>query len=109
MPRSFDPDDWIDSLVRTLSFNAQNPRAAVVMRIVLGLLVMGLCLAAALHFAFGSYTENHAFRLFATVFFLMGAAAGCFNVMAGRRLHWPWKGLVMSFILAALARVLMGP
>ena len=85
----------------------KSKRAQAVIRVLFGLL--GLVLSAAGGWHMRGYDAGLHFRLAgAAVFFFLGAFF-LVNVILARNASWSWKGLLLSFALLFVVRILFGP
>ena len=85
----------------------RSKRAKGVMRVLFGLLGVGLSCAGAWHML-GHEASLHLRVVAASLFVFMGAFFLA-NVTLARQASWPWKGFVAAFVLLFAVRILLGP
>jgi hypothetical protein len=101
---SLDLDDLFDGFDLDLF---RSKRAKGVLRVLFGLLGLGLSCAGAWHTL--GYDARLHFRVVAVSLFVFMGAFFLVNVTLARRASWPWKGFVAAFVLLFVVRIVFGP
>ena len=99
-----DLDDLLDGVGSDLG---KSRRAQTVIRVLFGVLGVALSAAGARHMT--GYDASLHFRGAAVLLFVFLGAFFLVNVTLARPAGWPWKGLLASFVLLFVVRIVLGP
>ena len=97
----------LDDLLDGVGPDLKSKRAQAVIRVLFGLMGLVLSVAGAWHMR--GYDAGLHFRVAGAILFFFLGAFFLVNVILARKASWSWKGLLLSFVLLFVVRIVFGP